>query len=188
MLKLNYPPVGTICHNTLRTGDLVDAFSWELSKLLDRNKLKDIVVDSDKGDADAFVEQFKEIIDEHRALVEECNAWLNKVTTRMTLDQLSDHEEEGMELRVSLEDALNWWTPEYMYFGAHSGNGSDFGFWPDFDSLEEAVREKEVLKVSDMSEVPSDYEGHIMHVNDHGNVSLYRTRIVIVHDLLWDCV
>lgn len=29
------------------------------------------------------------------------------------------------------------------------------------------------LKVSDLSEVPEEYEGEILHVNDHGNVTLY---------------
>ncbi|MGH8674178.1 MAG: hypothetical protein ACREVG_07705, partial [Burkholderiales bacterium] len=46
---------------------------------------------------------------------------------------------------------------------AFSGDGADFGYWlqdmTDFDGL----------RVNDTSEVPSDYSGEVLHVNDHGN-------------------
>jgi len=48
-------------------------------------------------------------------------------------------------------------------------HGSYYGFWlsesfeADFDGL----------KVSDTSEVPADYSGEVLHVNDHGNATLY---------------
>lgn len=69
----------------------------------------------------------------------------------------------------SLFDMLNEHALPYMYFGSHPGNGSDYGFWVsegieyDFDGL----------KVDDTSEVPTDYSGEVLHVNDHGNMTLY---------------
>ncbi len=33
----------------------------------------------------------------------------------------------------SLIDALNEVAPDGYYFGAHPGDGSDFGFWPDLE-------------------------------------------------------
>lgn len=69
----------------------------------------------------------------------------------------------------SLFDALNDYAPAYFYFGAHPGDGSDYGYWlsehftDDFDGL----------RVNDLSEVPRNYFGEILLVNDHGNTSLY---------------
>lgn len=68
-----------------------------------------------------------------------------------------------------LADALNELAPAYGYFGAHEGDGSDFGFWlpagwdDDFDGL----------RVADISEIPRDYTGEVLHVSDHGNPTLY---------------
>jgi hypothetical protein len=68
-----------------------------------------------------------------------------------------------------LIDALNEYAPAYGYFGAHEGDESDFGFWLDISWPDHF----EGLRVSDTSEVPDDYNGEVMHVNDHGNISLY---------------
>lgn len=35
-------------------------------------------------------------------------------------------------------------------------------------------REYDGLTVSDTSEVPKGYRGEVLHINDHGNVTLYR--------------
>lgn len=69
-----------------------------------------------------------------------------------------------------LFDALQEFAPPYGYFGAHEGDGSDYGFWIYSDALEEF----DGLKVSDLSEVPRGYSGEALHVNDHGNATLYR--------------
>jgi hypothetical protein len=37
--------------------------------------------------------------------------------------------EAASDLIAQLEDALNEAAPEGYYFGAHPGDGSDFGFW-----------------------------------------------------------
>lgn len=69
----------------------------------------------------------------------------------------------------ALTDALDEFAPPYAYFGTNEGDGSDYGYWlspsmsEDFDGL----------KVSDTSEVPSNYNGEVLHVNDHGNMTLY---------------
>jgi len=69
----------------------------------------------------------------------------------------------------SLSEALNSFTPPYCYFGAHPGDGSDYGFWP----LEDIQEDFDGLKVSDISEVPKKYNGEVLHINDHSNVTLY---------------
>lgn len=68
-----------------------------------------------------------------------------------------------------LENMLQEHALPYMYFGAHPGDGSDYGFW----LSEEFEYDFDGLKVDDTSEVPTDYTGEVLHVNDHGNMTLY---------------
>lgn len=77
--------------------------------------------------------------------------------------------DDDCEILVELEDALNHFAPAYCYFGSHPGDGSDVGFWIS-DFIEEDF---DGLRVDDTSEVPGDYTGEVLHVNDHGNVTLY---------------
>jgi hypothetical protein len=97
--------------------------------------------------------------------------------------------EHDAELTNDLIDALSEHAPPYAYFGSHEGDGSDYGFWPDIESLEDSARHEPdcVLKVSDTGDVPSTFRGYVMHVNDHGNVTLYCAQ---GRDLteIWACV
>ena len=71
-----------------------------------------------------------------------------------------------------LEDLFNMLqehAPEFAYFGAHPGDGSDYGFW-----LSESFEDEfDGLKVADTSDIPASYRGYVLHVNDHGNMTLY---------------
>lgn len=69
-----------------------------------------------------------------------------------------------------LVDALQEFAPPYGYFGAHPGDGSDYGFW----MYEDMQSDFDGLQVSDTSEVPRGHSGEVLHVNDHGNMTLYR--------------
>lgn len=78
----------------------------------------------------------------------------------------------------SLFDMLQEHAKPYMYFGSYPGDGADYGFWVsegmeyDFDGL----------KVDDLSEIPNDYTGEVLEVNDHGNMTLYfKNRLPLGH-------
>lgn len=68
-----------------------------------------------------------------------------------------------------LFEALDQFAPPGGYFGSIEGDGADYGYWLSSDFAENF----DGLKVSDTSEVPRGYRGEVLHVNDHGNMTLY---------------
>jgi len=98
-----------------------------------------------------------------------------------------DEEQMSYVLNEDLWDALNEHAAPYCYFGAHEGDGADYGFWPSIDSLEDGVRYGEVLRVNDLNDMPKGYTGTLMEVNDHGNVTLYRCSRGRKR-VIWSCV
>ena len=87
-----------------------------------------------------------------------------------------------------LPDALNSFVPDYVYFGAHPGDGSDFGFWPDYERVENETRFGEIVK-GDSYEDILDKLGvneYVVIVNDHGNMTLYRVKIEL--EEVWSVV
>jgi hypothetical protein len=95
-----------------------------------------------------------------------------------------DTEDTSMYLNEDLFEALNDCAPPYFYFGSHPGDGSDYGFWLD----EEIGEIFDGLKVSDLSEVPADYQGEVLLINDHGNTSLYAVNDKGSMDEIWGIV
>lgn len=83
-----------------------------------------------------------------------------------------DKDDVAHELLGQLFDALGQYAAPYMYFGAHPGDGSDYGFWLS-ESTADDVRDSGGLVISDTSEVPDDYVGEVLHVNERGNTTLY---------------
>ena len=68
-----------------------------------------------------------------------------------------------------LYEALNDVCPPFVYFGAHPGDGADFGFWPDMEPLEDEIK--------DSGEYVNDEwllrdAGLIVDINDHGNMTV----------------
>ena len=137
---MKYASFGSVSHGTMREEDLLDSLSSELDYQVKRQP-----------------RSFKRRA--MRALIREANRALSR-------DELP---EDAGETVNELLDALNEFAPPYAYFGAHEGDGSDYGYWLSADMPDDF----DGLKVSDTADVPRDYRGEVLHVNDHGNVSLY---------------
>lgn len=93
--------VGTVSHGTLRTEDLLESFAATLESLIQAN----------------------------------APHWCGNQTKRDNLLQLvwdareAETNPEPEALVDELIEALNYFAPEGHYFGAHEGDGSDFGYW-----------------------------------------------------------
>jgi hypothetical protein len=78
-------------------------------------------------------------------------------------------------LNERLWDAMQAAAPPYAEFGAHEGDGSDYGFWPSIEALSEDAREGDtVVKVEAGNPWPEMAKSvvYVMEVTDHGNVTL----------------
>lgn len=157
-----YPPLGTVSEGTMRSEDLIPAFL-------------DVLQEYDGETYDAIMAEFPLLSDGIDA-----DDW-----------DSADPEELG-ELTDRLFDLLGELAPPYAYFGASVGDGSDYGYWPSLDVLEDDARFGDVLKVSDTSEVTPATVGpdtqYVMHVNDHGNVTLYAVERAITLREVWSVV
>lgn len=87
-----------------------------------------------------------------------------------------EHAETLHEIYEEILVELQQWAPPFTNVGAHEGDGADLGVWPDTDAVAEAVENGEVARVGDPSElenVPAAFSVAV-HVNDHGNTTLYQ--------------
>lgn len=139
--------LGSISHGTLRPADLLESFADELERLA--------------------LSSSSDLIAEARAVI---------TLDRAGWSSLVDSE-EASDLLNSLVDALNELAPAYCYFGAHDGDGSDFGFWPLMEAIEELPRIQNV----EGEELPD--EDHA-YVNDHGNVTVYAADGTVILELV----
>ncbi len=155
-LTIKPASLGSISHGTLREEDLLNAFGNELEWQLRRN-----------GEYFASPENFA-LRDKLTALHgEHCDLFDDEGE----LD--AEKFEEASELINDLSDALCQFAPPYCYFGAHCGDGSDFGFWPDMDAIEElpAIAGNSAEAIA--AEQSDDFSTDVRYVNDHGNVTVY---------------
>jgi hypothetical protein len=153
---MKHASIGSISHGTLRTVDLLETFTEELAYHMQRN--------------------FKLLpFDEYARLVKLTEEARNVDVDADTQDAAADAD----EIITELQDALNAFAPPYCYFGAPEGDGSDFGFWPCHDQIDELPR------VKDPNEVPDGGTGEdCVFVNDHGNVTVYGADGTVILELV----
>lgn len=142
---MRYADFGSISSGTMREEDLLQAFSEELDYQLSRQP-----------------HSFKRA--PYRALIREANKILAAIANG------TDSRDDGSyDLAMELYDALGEFAPPLAYFGAHPGDGADYGFW----LHEDFQRDFDGLQVDDLDDIPRNYRGEVLHVNDHGNATLY---------------
>jgi hypothetical protein len=103
---MKYASPGTVIHGTLRSEDLLTAFSAALEDCITRNPelpLKERTI------ATALVWHAREV---------------------------DPDSEAASEVISDLIDALREFAPPGFSFGAHPGDGADFGFWQDEPDLD----------------------------------------------------
>jgi hypothetical protein len=137
--------IGTVIHGTLRPQDLIPT----------------------------FLDLAREYAPEHYAQL--CASPFGPIPAHAAEDDEAEwwHSEDAGYLLDELFDLLDENAPAYCVFAAHEGDGSDFGFCPDWPALCSDIEDGEVLKVDDLIDVPSDWRGLVLLVNDHGNATLY---------------
>jgi hypothetical protein len=155
---MTYADIGSISHGTMRPCDLLPTFADELRALAKQADNIDHIKLCDEADAIDF--------------------------------DADDYDDEDASYTLEeLFNALEEYALPYCYFGANEGDGSDFGFWPSIEAFENACRNGEVLKVDDLSEAPErlpDDVEYVAVVSDHGNVTLYRPKLV--YKSIWGVV
>ena len=102
----------------------------------------------------AFAGALYDIGDSQHPLVLEAN----KLIVRNWPDSTDKPSEEEMStLLEQLDLGLSECCPPFVYFGAHPGDGADFGFWPDWEALDETFGYAELP-------YPMDGEWHLPQV------------------------
>ena len=107
---------GTIIQATMRSEDLIPAFIDALSVAIDDHSLscgnQNLICCANYG-----------------AITENLGA----MERRAKVAGYYDSDDAGYDLEF-LTDALDAYAPQGCYFGAHPGDGSDFGFWKTEDN------------------------------------------------------
>ena len=170
--------LGTVIEGTLRNEDLLNAFTGEIEYLM-------------AGSSDESIAK----------LYNDAKEIMYQYETETDVD-----ESIASEIVNELIDAINEYRLPYTYFGTLEGDGADFGWWVDFDNLNESVRESESItqdlrsngRLSDEESWIQECDcqendcigkhGFIVHVNDHGNVAILTNDDGHPGHIIWEWV
>lgn len=148
-----YGSIGSVSSATHRLEDLIPAYRDALVRLAEKAKQ---------------LEQLD--------MIAAINAKLQKADEDDE-DNYFESEDATFDLE-GLTEALESYAPPFCYFGAHQGDGADFGFWWDQEAFDRGVSDGEVLKVDELPDQDGideldDDVYFVAQVSDHGNVELY---------------
>lgn len=191
-----YASLGSVSSGTHREKDLLEAFGSILQRLVRRAELVGVDVNS----------HTKEVDEQSQALA----TLMDREGGERWWDIIWKDESFSHFLNEELFDALEEFSPPCCYFGAHEGDGADFGFWWSQENFDDSVEQGDIAKVSDLDEfkpiagmvLPSSWSDDqdpgskdywdgpkwVAHVSDHGNIELYRYRLSSSGELEYESV
>lgn len=151
---MRYGNIGSLSHGTMRPEDLIPCFADEIRDLLNKNAAH---LCSDEG---------RTMRDRLVALCDDADA----------ID-LEDEPFDDNGIVTELADALSEFAPPYCYFGAHEGDGSDYGFWPCMEQIQE-------LPVVESGDDAKALGEDAVFINDHGNVTVFGGDGSVIFDMV----
>jgi hypothetical protein len=170
-----YPPIGSVSTGTMLPRDLIPAFLDVLREYDPAEAARITATDSY-----AALEEYYDKTDD-TSMYKDDAEYSNPTEPTETAQDAEDY------ILYDLYEALDAIAPPYCRFGAHEGDGADYGFWPSHDTIEEDRRSGELAERDDAGALTvrrlKDYHPTnnaeplptmAVHVNDHGNVTLYR--------------
>jgi hypothetical protein len=154
--------IGSVSHGTMRPEDLIPTFIDVLTDLNDERSLLS---------TGATFEETERVKRHYTRITDQ----LSSIESRMYDDDGEAREDyfASEDASYDLEDLFNLldsFAPDYFYFGAHPGDGSDYGFWLSED-FRERMEDDGVAIVSDLGELSEDYAGAVCLISDHGNAT-----------------
>lgn len=109
---MTYEHAGTVIYGTMRPEDLIPAFMDQISLMIEH------------GHPTIEPKDGQEAVQAVGAI----HAGLGAIERAAEHPEYFESEDASWDLET-LFDILNSLAPEGYYFGAHEGDGSDYGFW-----------------------------------------------------------
>lgn len=163
--------LGSVSTGTLRTEDLLRAFS---DALADLRPIGSTAAGSETACLIERASRLADALDDGDVIGED----------------RGEAEIEAGEVVSELEDALQEHAPPFCYFGAHGGDGADFGFWISWDAVRDARQDGDLAEIADPGErdvLPESF-GYALFSNCHGNASLYERQADGTWRTVWEVV
>jgi hypothetical protein len=167
MKSATFGSIGSVHSASHREEDLIPAFISELDDRKEALSLDDSIPEMDRVKEVSRLDAV--IADIEGRMYDEQGEYREDYWTS---------EEASYDLNETLFQELGQFAPPFCSFGAHEGDGADFGYWWSSEAFDDAVNEGTVLKVdelpdeSEIAEMDKDVE-YVAQVSDHGNVELY---------------
>lgn len=146
---------GSISHGTMRQQDLMPTFLEALEEVIE-----------EEGDG-VGLDRMKFDLSSIKTRVEKAEG---------DDDSYWESAEAGYDLQF-LFDKLDEYAPPYHYFGANEGDGSDYGWWIIGDSIQDAVKEGNMVVISSIElwkDIPREFVGDVLVGSVEEGGDLYR--------------